>query len=53
MNICVYGASSSELEQIYYERTEALGRMMAKRGHGLIFGGGATGMMRMRRSQRC
>ena len=45
MNICVYGASSSELEQIYYERIEALGRMMAKRGHGLIFGGGATGMM--------
>lgn len=45
MNICVYGASSSELEQIYYERTEALGRMMAKRGHGLVFGGGATGMM--------
>ena len=45
MNICVYGASSSKLEQIYYERTEALGRMMAKRGHGLVFGGGATGMM--------
>ena len=23
-------------------RTEELGRMMAKRGHGLVFGGGAT-----------
>ena len=45
MNICVYGASSAQLEQSYYDRTEELGRMMAKRGHGLVFGGGATGMM--------
>ena len=37
--------SSAELEQIYYDKTEELGRMMAKRGHGLVFGGGATGMM--------
>ena len=44
MNICIYGASSAELEQIYYDKTEELGRMMAKRGHGLVFGGGATGM---------
>ena len=43
MNICIYGASSAELEQIYYDKTEELGRMMAKRGHGLVFGGGATG----------
>lgn len=45
MNICVYGAASTELEQIYYDKTEELGRMMAKRGHGLVFGGGDTGMM--------
>lgn len=45
MNICVYGASSAELEQIYYEKTEEFGKLMAKRGHGLVFGGGATGMM--------
>ena len=45
MNICIYGASSAELEQIYYDKTEELGKMMAKRGHGLVFGGGATGMM--------
>ena len=45
MNIFIYGASSAELEQIYYEKTEELGKMMAKRGHGLVFGGGATGMM--------
>ena len=45
MNICVYGASSAKLEDIYYEKTQELGRAMAKRGHGLVFGGGATGMM--------
>ena len=45
MNICIYGASSAELEQIYYDKTEELGKLMAKRGHGLVFGGGATGMM--------
>ena len=45
MNICIYGASSAELEQIYYEKTEELGRMMSKRGHGLVFGGGTTGMI--------
>lgn len=42
MNICIYGASSAELEQIYYDKTEELGRMMAKRGHGLVFGGVAV-----------
>lgn len=45
MNICVYGASSAELDPIYYEKTEELGRKMGERGHGLVFGGGATGMM--------
>ena len=42
MNICVYGASSALLKNIYYEKTEELGRAMGKRGHGLVFGGGAT-----------
>lgn len=45
MNICVYGASSAELREIYYEKTQELGRAMGRRGHGLVFGGGATGMM--------
>ena len=39
MNICIYGASSAELEQIYYDKTEELGRMMAKRGHGIWWRG--------------
>ena len=44
MNICIYGASSAHLEQIYYEKTEEHGKIIANRGHGLKFGGGATGM---------
>ena len=31
MNICVYGASSAELDPIYYEKTEELGRKMGKK----------------------
>ena len=34
MNICIYGASSAELKKIYYEKTEELGQLMGKRGHG-------------------
>jgi len=45
MNICMYGASSTDLEKIYYEKAEAFGQAMAKRGHGLVFGGGAQGLM--------
>lgn len=45
MDICVYGASSDQLEQRYLRDAYTLGQAMAQRGHGLIFGGGATGMM--------
>ena len=48
MNICIYGAASPQLDQIYYEKTEELGRLMARRGHGLVFGGGETGLMELR-----
>lgn len=45
MNICVYGAASSELDPRYLEAAEQLGFLMAKRGHSLVFGGGKSGMM--------
>lgn len=45
MNICVYGASSNAIDKTYLEAGEKLGQEMAKRGHGLVFGGGAQGMM--------
>lgn len=45
MNICVYGASSTTINERYITKTEELGREMAKRGHGLVFGAGANGLM--------
>lgn len=45
MNICVYGASSNKIDQKYVTATEQLGRLMAERGHTLIYGGGSGGMM--------
>ena len=45
MKICVYGAASSEIDKSFLEAGEELGRQMVERGHGLVFGGGANGMM--------
>ena len=45
MKICVFGASSDELDSAFFELGEALGRAMAARGHTLVFGGGAHGLM--------
>ena len=45
MNICVYGASSNAIAPLYLEEVEKLGEYMAKRGHSLVFGGGASGCM--------
>lgn len=45
MRICVYGAASDEINKSYIEAGENLGKEMQKRGHSLVFGGGATGLM--------
>lgn len=45
MNICLFGASSEEINKVYFEEVEKLGKMMAERGHGMVFGGGKTGLM--------
>lgn len=45
MNICLYGASSNEIPDIYIKETEKLGECIAKRGHSLVYGGGAAGLM--------
>lgn len=45
MKICVFGASSSTIDKTYIEQTEELGRKMAMRGHGLVYGAGASGLM--------
>lgn len=45
MKICVYGAASSEIDKKFIEKGEALGRRMAERNIGYVFGGGHSGMM--------
>lgn len=45
MNICVYGASSKTIDGEYILHGEELGRKMAQRGHKLVFGAGASGLM--------
>ena len=45
MNICVYGAASDEIAEVFKTAGEALGEELARRGHSLIFGGGASGLM--------
>lgn len=45
MNICVYGASSNAIDEKYITEVEKLGEQMAQRGHSLVFGGGANGLM--------
>ena len=45
MNICIYGAASKTLDEKYIKAVENLGYILAKRNHGLIFGGGRNGLM--------
>ena len=45
MNICLFGSARDTVPQIYIAQTELLGQAMARRGHRMIFGGGASGMM--------
>ena len=45
MKIAVYGAASSLIDSSYKQAGIELGKKIAERGHGLVFGGGANGMM--------
>lgn len=45
MNICIYGASSDNINEKYINEVFRLGVEIARRGHGLIFGGGDHGLM--------
>jgi len=44
-NVCVYASSSSLVDDVYVEAAAELGRAMAQRGWGLVFGAGADGLM--------
>lgn len=45
MNLCVYGASSDLIDRVYLDAGRQLGCRIAERGHTMVFGAGATGMM--------
>ena len=45
MKICIFGASSDNIDKIYFEKVTELGKKMARRSHTLIFGAGAHGLM--------
>lgn len=45
MNICVYGAASTKIDQFYIDQVEELGRQIGRRGHDLVYGAGSTGLM--------
>lgn len=45
MNICLYGASSNQIDQSFIAAVEELGKELGRRGHSLVYGGGANGLM--------
>ena len=45
MKICVFGASSEQIEKIYIDTAESLGRAIANRGDAVIYGAGKYGVM--------
>ena len=40
MNICLYGASSPEIDPVYLDAAYAFGRLLAQHGHTLVYGAG-------------
>lgn len=45
MRICVFGAASPYIDEKYIQEVEELGENIGKRGHTLVFGAGANGLM--------
>lgn len=45
MKVCIFGAASAHIDEIYIKKVEELSEKLAQRGHSLVFGAGATGVM--------
>ncbi|MCE5331709.1 MAG: TIGR00730 family Rossman fold protein [Bacteroidales bacterium] len=43
--ICVYCASSTQIKPAYFETADRLGKILAKEGIHLVYGGGSMGLM--------
>ena len=44
-NICVYCSSSNRIAAHYFEMADEMGRLLAKQGYTLVYGGGNVGLM--------
>lgn len=45
MVLCVFGAASDDIPEVYIKSSETLGESLAAHGHTLLFGGGGSGVM--------
>ncbi len=45
MKVCIYGAASDKIDDIYKEDCFVLGKTLGERGHDLVFGAGSSGLM--------
>ncbi len=45
MKFTIYGAASKDISANMIKKNEELGKLIVSRGHGVVFGGGANGMM--------
>ncbi len=45
MKICIFGAASNLIDHKYIAAVEMLGEYLAEKGHSLVFGAGANGLM--------
>lgn len=45
MDFCLYGATRDDIPQVYIKSAFDLGAALGRRGHSLVFGAGATGLM--------
>ena len=43
--ICVYCASSTQVDEVYFAEAEKLGKLLAKNDLELVYGGGSVGLM--------
>jgi uncharacterized protein (TIGR00730 family) len=43
--VCVFCASSSQCDQIYFEAADELGKQLAINGYTIVYGGGGVGLM--------
>ncbi len=43
--ICIFGASSNNIDSAYIETAYSAGRLIAERGFGMVFGAGCRGLM--------